>query len=243
MKDVISALQARLKPSPEDVLELTRSILANLCHAQKALRKAKHKAAALQRAHLEALLNEARAANKKKKSTALMYLIRAEQNRCCYAAFRHHTKPKSQGGLGYITISQGADQSPQIILDQDEMNDTLLEYSCTHFTKAQGSPFTVDPLMQLLRYDGLTPLSNQVLCGRADLESLSLDCPTKALLRNMQDKMPSPTLRAHPLHYKDLERGIKKWNEGTTTSPSGHHLGIYKSLLCHVLTEKEQKEY
>jgi len=81
MTDVISALRARMQPSPEDALELTRSISANLRHAQKALKKAKHEAAALRKAHLDALFNEARAANKKKKSTALTYLIWAEQNR------------------------------------------------------------------------------------------------------------------------------------------------------------------
>jgi len=150
---------------------------------------------------------------------ALMYLIQVEQNCRCYAAFCHHTKPKSQGGLGYITVSSGPNQPPQIILDQDEMNDTLLDHSHTHFAKAQGSPFMVEPLTWLLRYDGLTPLGNQVLTGQADLESLLLDCPTKALLRNMQDKMPSPTLQAHPLNYNNLQWGIKKWKEGTTTSP------------------------
>jgi len=167
--------------------------------------------------------------------TALTYLIQAEQNHCCYTAFCQHTKPKSQGGLGYIT---------EIILDQDEMNNTLLEHSHTHFAKAQGSPFTVEPLMQLLQYDGLTPLGNQVLTGCADLESLSLNCPTNTLLCNMWDKMPSPTLHAHPLNYEeDLQWGIKKWKEGTTTSPLGHHLGIYRLLLCHVLNDTEQKKY
>jgi len=243
MDNVISALRARLKPSPEDALELTRSILASLCHAQKALRKAKCEAAALWKAHLEALLNKARATNEKKKLSALTYLICAEQNRPCYAAFRQHTKPKLQGGLGYITVSHRPDQPPQIILDQEEMNDTLLEHSRTHFAKAQGSPFTVEPLMHLLHYDGLTPLGNQVLKGCADLDSLSLDRPTKALLHNMRDKMPSPTLHEHPLQYEDLACRIKKWKESTTTSPSGHHLGIYKSLLCHVLNDKDQKEY
>jgi len=79
-----------------------------------------------------------------------MYLISVEQNRCCYTAFRQHTKPKSQGGLGYITVSTGPDQPPHLIIDQDEMNNTLLKHSHTHFAKAQGSLFMVEPLMRLL---------------------------------------------------------------------------------------------
>jgi len=85
----------------------------------------------------------------------VQHLINAEQNRQCYAAFRQTTKPKAQGGLAYITVNE-EDQSPTMILDQDDMNQALLEYSRSHFATAQGSPFTVEPLQHLLDYDGLT---------------------------------------------------------------------------------------
>ncbi len=116
----------------------------------------------------------------------------------------------------------------------------LLEYSRTHFARAQGSPFTVEPLQHLLQYDGLTPFGNMVFKGRVDLTALSIDEPTKALLTHMQDKQTSTT-RTHPLIYEDLQNGIKKWPERTTSSPSGRHLGIYKSLQCHVLQQDELK--
>jgi len=41
VKDAIAAICQQLTPSPEDDLEKERSIMANLCHAQKQLRKAK----------------------------------------------------------------------------------------------------------------------------------------------------------------------------------------------------------
>ena len=50
-----------------------------------------------------------------------------------------------------------------MIMDPDEMDEILLEYSREHFAKAQGSPFTQDPLQRLLNYDGLTTFGNQVL--------------------------------------------------------------------------------
>jgi len=59
----------------------------NLRYAQKALRKAKKAAASLRQQHLDKVLNEARAANKQKKSKAIQHLISAEQNQRCYAAF------------------------------------------------------------------------------------------------------------------------------------------------------------
>jgi len=35
--------------------------------------------------------------------------------------------------------------------------------------------------------------------------------------------------------------GIKKWLERTTTSLSGHHLGIYKTLRKHVQEQPKKK--
>jgi len=89
--------------------------------------------------------------NKKKKSKALTHLIRAEQNWCCYTAFCHHRKPRSQGGLVYITKNNGPNETPTTIMYMDEMNNMLLEYIQLHFSKAQGSPFTIAPLNHLLQ--------------------------------------------------------------------------------------------
>jgi len=47
---------------------------------------------------------------------------------------------------------------------------------------------------------------------------------------NLRTKLPLDGTQDHPLLYDKLQNGIKKWPERTTTSPSGRHLGIYKSL-------------
>jgi len=149
------------------------------------------------------------------------------------------TKPKAQGGLAYITTQEG--ENPlTTILDQEDMDQTLLEYSRTHFTTAQGSPFMVDPLNQLLDYDGLMKFGNRVLQGRVELNVLPIDEATHALLLHMKDKTNPSHPRMHPLLYDELQNGIKNWPEKTTTSPSGRHLGIYKSLQCHVLSQEEK---
>ncbi len=212
----------------------------NLCHAQKALRAPKKEAASLHKQHLKAVLNKARTANKQKKSKALQHLISTEQNRHCYAAFWQTTKPKAQRGLAYITILDG-NNLPTTILDKNDMNQTLLEYSRTHFATAQGLlPFTVAPLNHLLDYDGLTKFENRVFQGQVDLTALPIDEPTQVLLQNMHDKMNPAAPQMHPLIYEELQNGIKKWPEQTTTLPSGHHLRIYKSLQCQVLTQEEK---
>jgi len=95
--------------------------------------------------HLEALLNQATAANQQKKSKALQYLIRAERNRQCYVRFRQHTKPKSAGGLAFVNVTtENGEKQP--LLEREALETTLLEYSRTHFARAEGSPFTQEPL-------------------------------------------------------------------------------------------------
>jgi len=125
-----------------------------------------------------------------------------------------------------------------MIMDPDEMDDVLLEYSRDHFAKAEGSPFMVDPLRRLLNYNGLTTFGNRVLEGRAHIDSLPIDNASKALLRHLRIKSTDPVYQTHPLNYDDLQNGIKKWSKKTTTSPSSRHLGIYKSLQRHV-TDKD----
>jgi len=238
MTEVLNSIRARLIPTPEDAEDENRSFTANLRRAHKHLRQVKREAALLRKQHLDSILNEARAANQRKKSSALTYLIRAEQNRRCFAEFRNSTKPKSSGGLAFITTTSVNGQQPTTIIDSEDMNDALLEYSRNHFATAQGTPFTAEPLSRLLQYDGLTKFGRLVSQGRANLEDLPLDEATQALLNHLKSKQPHQE-SVHPLLYEELQNGIKKWPEKTTTSPSGRHLGIYKSLQRHVLTKDE----
>jgi len=87
----LDSLAARL--APEDTYkDPTKSLSAHLKIAQKQLHAARREAAQLWKRHLEEILNQAKAANLSKKSKVVTYLIRAEQNRRCYARYRHHTK-------------------------------------------------------------------------------------------------------------------------------------------------------
>ncbi len=80
MSDILKSIRIRLWPSPEDDEDNHRSFSANLHQAQKHLCQVKHEADQLWKKHLEAILNEAKATNNHKKSSALTYLIRAEQS-------------------------------------------------------------------------------------------------------------------------------------------------------------------
>jgi len=49
----------------------------------------------------------------------------------------------------------------------------------------------------------------------------------------------APATTSQKLDYSKLLKGIKKWPECMTTSPSRCHLGIYKSLGKHVVEKKK----
>jgi len=61
------------------------------------------------------------------------------------------------------------------------------------------------------------------------------------ILQNLCRKTPEDD-ETPILDYATLLEGIKKWPKKTTTSPSGHHLGIYKLLGKHVVKKKKENE-
>jgi len=237
LSSALTAIAARLDPSLT-AQDPNRSLSAHLKQAQKRLKQARRNAAALRRAHLETVLNQTIAANHQKKTRALTYLIRAERNRQCYARFRQHTKPKAPGGLAFVNIID-AEGIQKPLLERTELEETLLEHSRVHFAKAEGSRFTTEPLNRLLEYDGLTSFGDRLTNGKPFDTLYSFDEPTTAILQNLKRKVPAPPENSPKPDYSQLLEGIKKWPERTTTSPSGRHLGIYKTLAKHVL-KKEQ---
>jgi len=121
------------------------------------------------------------------------------------------------------------------------MEDTLLEFSNTHFAKAEGTPFTTEPLSCLLEYDGLTAYGTKISQGRPQFDRHNFDESTKVILENLKQKVQPGNDITHNLDYDGLMNGIKKWPERTMTSPSGQHFGIYKTLRKHVLEKPKKK--
>jgi len=107
-----------------------------------------------------------------------------------------------------------------MIIDPDEITNMLFDYSRDHFSKAQGMPFTVDPLQCLLHYNGIMPFGNQGLRGHADLDQLPMDHATKALLQHLCNKSTNPNQCSHLLNYKELQNGIKNgWSRQLPPPP------------------------
>jgi len=151
-------------------------------------------------------------------------------------------KPRSTGGLTKLCIPDPQQPSQWItITDPNLMDHHLLEYCQHHFSNSHGTPFTVPPLTNLLKYDGLTPFGSAVIQGTADLDDLNINHSTRLLLKHQKSCTPANIPRFKEMPYDALMQGICKWKERTTTSPSGWHLGIYKALLKDDHQPKKKK--
>ncbi len=195
-RNLSSSLQSIERHLPPNTLnhDPDISLMAKLRHAQKGLKVAKREADKLRKQHLEALLNKAIVENQAKKTKALTYLIRAERNRHCYARFRQHTKPKAPGGLAYITVQNNTGEN-QPLLDEQEMETTLLEYSRTHFAQAEGFPHS--QWTRSTAYYSMTVLPSMVITSQ--LENL-FPCMSLTNLRKRYSAISSKKYTQHQLY-------------------------------------------
>jgi hypothetical protein len=97
-----------------------------------------------------------------------------------------------------------------------------------HFGQAHGTPFTVEPLSQLIDWSAASSTSDLVLHG--SYNTSEFDEITRLLvLSSLQVRQEGiiPT----KIMLTNLKAKYKSWNESTSTSPSGRHLGHFKLLL------------
>jgi len=111
------------------------------------------------------------------------------------------------------------------------MEHHLLNHSRQHFSHAHGTPYTIPPLSDLLGFDGLTPFGDSVFHGEPIPDHLLLAPATRLLLKHQRSLLQMVEFSDHLITFEELMQGFKKWSERMTTSPSGCHLGVYKSLL------------
>ena len=86
---------------------------------------------------------------------------------------------------------------------------------------------------ELFEYHGETQAAQDLLNGTLDIDAIeNLDAATRRVLRELS--LPVPGIKEIDDHISpdNFEQGFKHWNEATSTSPSGRHLGHYKAILA-----------
>jgi len=236
------AIKQKIPPSKLQPDHLT-TISSNLRAAQKLLHKIHKVAKEKRQAHLEELITAAGICKDQRKKKLILCLKRAKEFCTCYTMVRGITKPRQMGGISHVKIpTNSAQNEPEwtTLYDPKELETAILKQHRQHFSQAAGTPFTVALLRELINDECTSEYAQQILNGTANINDLPIDEYTKDLLTQLKTKISpteNPTL---PLDTEALIKGFKVWPERTSTSPSGRHLGIYKSLAKHFPPPKDK---
>ena len=117
------------------------------------------------------------------------------------------------------------------LLDCDAIEDELTRYNREWFRQAKDTPFGHGELYDLVGYDGLTATATAIVDGdciaylgvpmRRELQVFLEEC------RRPDSVAPIPTT----ITMDQFKSTVKDWKESTSTSPSGRHLGHYRTAI------------
>jgi hypothetical protein len=96
----------------------------------------------------------------------------AEYNTKCFAHLRQIRGKTKNGSLQFIMIPDPEDPEEDMnrkkwipVFDQEEINDLLKHRNKKHFSQAEGTPFTIEPLKSLFGKHADTPAAKQLREG------------------------------------------------------------------------------
>jgi hypothetical protein len=135
---------------------------------------------------------------------------------------------------GHIT----SHQSVEVVDTKAALESRILARNKKHFAQAQGTTFTHEPFLSM------TPDN---IGQHFDLDGNPINLPAgtftetttvlKLLRAAFADRPPGID---HKVSFDDFIGSFLHWHEKTSTSPSGRHLGLYKSLItAHCDSGKE----
>ena len=86
------------------------------------------------------------------------------------------------------------------------MEQVIAERNSHHLNLAQGTPLTIGPLLSLIETDSFTSFFQELLNGKADIESLKMSPTITKYLKNLKQNkevISTKTNKFIPLHeYK-----------------------------------------
>ena len=178
--------------------------------------------------------------------------IQGEETRGFFNNINNVVKPRASGGVQKLLVPRhkSANAPPddihallrdtpekdlvwEHIADADAMEKYLLKYNHKSFRAAAESPCGHGIIHDAMSYSSLTPAGEELLQGKippewhGDNDLLREFLASFAIPQNVKEAEAIKT----EISVDDFVYGIKHWSEKTSTSPSGRHLGHYKSLI------------
>jgi hypothetical protein len=197
--------------------------------ARKAIKKVLSNAKTLRQDHLEDRANIAAYDGNEDKTMAICKIMRAEEQRNSWARIRRGMGRNSKSGLSHVLV-ENADGTSNRISEKLQMEAAIISRNIEHFSQADGSPFTTTRLTDVFGRYGTNKAAEMLLDGIFDIEALDTTEAVKEILYRFKRVSDTGTISDH-LTSDDLHQLYSRWNEGTSTSPSGLHLGHEKAIL------------
>jgi hypothetical protein len=225
------------EPIDDDGTRHKTYVLAQMKKAQAILREVRKNDAQHREDFLE---DEAKASTKagdKKRAKRLRRLANAERMRRSYARIRKALQTRRNGGVTSLNVMEtGKDGIEKVVEVQDpeEIDARILEHNKEHFKQPHETPFFDSRLLGLINDAADNDISEDILDGNPVEISLE-DFPE---VQDFVEAMARPTSIQddgeripYTITREDVKQGFQKWKERTSTSPSGRHLGHYKSWI------------
>jgi hypothetical protein len=235
------------------LLPLTQQIADNGCRtdqqelnsAKRNLVRTRRNATQLRKAFLQELRE--RIAMRKTSSTlspaaSLKCIDKQLRQTAHYGHIKATLKPTIPSSLTKVhitTTTQLADpvtgeitevQNVTVVDTKAELESRILARNKKHFAQAEGSPFTTTPLKDLTPAHSLETFF--------DSSGQPINLPngtfqeTATVLEILRDAFRArPPAIASTVLFEDFVTSFLHWDEKTSTSPSGRHLGLYKSIV------------
>jgi exonuclease III len=237
-----------------DKLGTNIELPATIAATKKSLKQAYHKQSkVLQRAdvHRKSFLEEQRKIlalkGLKQNTKQLNRLIKAEEVKTMYSKLRA-IRPKHSTGLSRVEVPLDPLENPKTatkwrsVDEPHAMEKAIQSRNQTHFGQAKSTIFANPPLNQDFDFPASTDDSTSLLQGEYATEDLT----------ELQEKMIESLEALVPLDqipstitFQEMLDKYASWDERTSTSPSGRHLGHYHALLKSYkpdsLDEKEKE--
>ena len=164
-------------------------------------------------------------------ANAIDIIIRSERQKRMFSKIRRYLKPNPSEPLDRILVPDG--QSWREVSDAQEIFSLLSDQAIIEMSGpgTDKTPFTIPPLAQVIPPWSPSQYNDQILNGTY-IPPHGCSDEVRDLLKAMmyKDGIAPPELPLL-LTTEDLEGAIKSKSESTASSPSGRHIGHYKTAL------------
>jgi hypothetical protein len=193
----------------------------------------------------------------RRKATIVRRAIDCETIRNKFRDIRRTVKPAEISSLSKFLIPVGSSTSNQddeetnafhilqhrdpseimweTVIDRTQMEAHLLSYNRDLFRAASESPLGNGVLYDAISFSGLSLASDHILAGMPSCDWSNDDQALREFLASftIPESVHKHGHITTEISKDDVLRGFQSWRESTSTSPSGRHLGLYKSEIQH----------